>query len=132
MVLCGFGLNQTRQRTGWSELFVLSFILRSRSSALRVGAGFLGLGLSARLFSGFGPLVEVGDGDFQGVGQADVLAGGDALEVLVGGDGDAGEGFAAWIGEGGAACAWCALARRAACGKLGGIELGLAFRGWLW
>jgi len=29
-------VNQTRQRTGWSELFVLLLILRSRSSALRV------------------------------------------------------------------------------------------------
>ena len=54
------------------------------------------------------------------------------MEVLVGGDGDAGESFAAGIGEGGSACAWCALARGAACGKLGGIELGLAFRGLLW
>ena len=107
----------------------------SRRGCLRLfvwGAGFLGLGLSARLFSGFGPLVEVGDGDFEGIGQADVLAGGDALEVPVCGDRDAGEGFTTGIGEGGPACAWCALARRAACGKLGGIELGLAFRGLLW
>ncbi len=54
------------------------------------------------------------------------------MEVLVGGDGNAGKGFATGIGEGGPACAWCALARGATCGKLGSIELGLAFRGWLW
>jgi hypothetical protein len=54
------------------------------------------------------------------------------LEVPVCGDRDAGEGFTTGIGEGGPACAWCALARGAACGKLGSIELRLAFWGWLW
>lgn len=54
------------------------------------------------------------------------------MEVLMCCDGDAGEVFTACLGEGGAACACCPLARGAACGKLGAIELGLAFRGWLW
>ena len=99
-------------------------LLSAEDDAAACGQGVvLGGGLAA--------FVEGHYRDFEGIGEAEALAGGDGLQMPVRGECDAREGFAAGICERWTACACCALARSAACGKIGGIEPGLSLWGWI-